>query len=180
MSPLPPLGFKSFAAWTPDGAYDALATAIVPSGGLASVVFAGVPSGYKHLQLRVMYNAWTTTNGDFRMRFNSDSGSNYSRHGLYGNGANAVAYSSAPDTYIGAGYGTNGGYVSAVIIDVLDYASDKYKTVRTLEARDRNGSGDIAISSGSWRNSAIVTAIEFTPPSSVFPEFSHFALYGVK
>jgi hypothetical protein len=167
--------------WAPNGAMDALSTVNVPSGGLASIAFSGIPSGYKHLQLRILYGNWTSSNGDVKMRFNLDSSSNYSRHGLYGNGANAVAYGLANETYIGAGYLVNGGYVSTVIIDVLDYASiTKYKTTRTLEGRDRNGSGDVALSSGSWRNTSAVSTIELTPPTGNFPQYSQFALYGVK
>ena len=35
----------------PYGAYDSLATVTVPSGGVASVTFAGIPSGYQHLHI---------------------------------------------------------------------------------------------------------------------------------
>ena len=35
------------------GNYDALATVTVPSGGLSSITFAGIPTtGYSHLQIR--------------------------------------------------------------------------------------------------------------------------------
>jgi molecular chaperone HtpG len=37
--------FRSAAG--PDGAYDALATVTVPSGGLASITFAAIPNTYK-------------------------------------------------------------------------------------------------------------------------------------
>ena len=82
--------FRSAAG--PQGAYDALATVTVPSGGVASIEFAGIPTGYKHLQLRLLTRTNRADTNDFMtIRFNGDSGSNYAYHSLYGNGASAGA-----------------------------------------------------------------------------------------
>jgi len=155
VSPLPPLG--SFAFGGALGDYQSIATNIVGAGGASSVTFSSIASTFKHLQLRVTYAPWTTTNGDFKMRINSDSGSNYSRHGLYGNGASAVFYGLTNETYVGAGYGANGGYVSLVIIDVLDYANtNKYKTSRALAGYDTNGAGYVTLNSSLWMSTRLL------------------------
>jgi hypothetical protein len=49
--------------YTLTGNYDALGTVTVPSGGLSSVTFAGIPqTGYSHLQVRIMAVTNTTAN----------------------------------------------------------------------------------------------------------------------
>ena len=55
MSPLPGIYASQISGHTfvPSGAYDALASVTIPAGQTAtSIVFAGIPSGYKHLQIR--------------------------------------------------------------------------------------------------------------------------------
>jgi hypothetical protein len=166
------------AAFTPEGAYDSLATVTVPSGGVASIDFAGIPTGYKHLQIRATILN-TTNSGDIYMRLNSDTGSNYKAHYLYGGGSSAAA-GVLTQTYIYAAFAapTNPG---VGIIDILDYANtNKYKVTRTLMGNDRNGAGDIALTSGLWLNANAITGISIFPGTASFAQYSSFALYGVK
>jgi hypothetical protein len=180
--------------WEPQGAFDALATVTVPSGGVASVTFAGIPSTYKHLQIRCLVQETRATYGiaEFDLRFNADSGSNYSHHGLWGDGGSASASgnASAGSIRIGNGtFGTNtGGTFGAGIIDILDYASiTKNKVVRALTGVDVNGTvggagGRVGLFSGSWYNTLPVTSFVLTPssPSTDFTQYSQFTLYGVR
>ena len=173
--------------WAPEGAYDSLATVTVPSGGAASIDFVGIPSGYKHLQIRAITR--DTDSGGFglttTLRFNSDTGANYSWHWLYGTGSGsgaANAGASATSTALGWTTGTAGTASSyaAIVLDILDYAdTNKYKTHRQLYGIDLNGSGGIWLSSGSWRNTAAITSITLNQQAS-FAQYSSFALYGVK
>ena len=73
------------------GNYDALATVTVPIGGLSSVTFAGIPTtGYSHLQVRAIVRDTGSSYGyNVRLRFNGDSGSNYTSHNIEGNGSSA-------------------------------------------------------------------------------------------
>jgi hypothetical protein len=116
--------------WAPDGAYDSLATVTVPSGGLASIEFAGIPNTYKHLQIRSL--SLTTGALWFQTNVNGDTSTNYASHALYGSGASATAFGTGTGV---AAYGytalINATGQSALIIDFLDYASTtKNKTVR--------------------------------------------------
>jgi hypothetical protein len=79
-----------------EGAYDSLATVSVPSGGVSNITFAGIPAGYKHLQLRMISRNTGAVAGTYDnwLTFNSDSGSNYSFHLLQGNGTAATASAS--------------------------------------------------------------------------------------
>jgi hypothetical protein len=177
--------------WSPEGAYDSLATITVPSGGLASIEFAGIPNTYKHLQIRWIGRITATTadeNLQIRVGAESiDTGSNYSQHILYGNGSSAVAGGSANQTGANIGRLTGANSTAnafgAGVIDILDYANtSKNKTIRAISGNDQNGSGLIWYASGAYYNTAAITTIQFNQlyGSGVFAQNSQFALYGVK
>jgi hypothetical protein len=171
--------------WSPEGAYDSL-NSITLSTSAASVTFQGIPTGYKHLQIRgiVRGDGGNTDNG-FYLRLNSDSGTNYTRHRILGDGTSATAsantsLNNASQVGMPAG-GASGGIFGTLVIDILDYANtNKYTTVRTLGGHDRNGAGFISPLSNLWLNTDTVTSIliAFDGPNMV--QHSHFALYGVK
>jgi len=177
--------FRSAAG--PDGAYDALATVTVPSGGVASVTFAGIPTGYKHLQIRCLYKVNNTNGGSSRITYNGDSGNNYSSHYLIGDGssASAGAVTSSPFAWVGVGDQSTSNF-SASILDILDYANvSKNKTHRALSGVDNNGSGVVVFTSGAWLNTSAINSITLTPQSNTTPtntylQYSQFTLYGVR
>jgi hypothetical protein len=166
--------------WQPDGAYDSLATVIVPSGGLASITFAGIPNTYKHLQLRA--SILGTSSGESpNTRFNGDTtSSNYICHRLNGNGSSASAAAYANNFYFP---GTTGSTTApcVTVTDFLDYANTtKFKTVRSLEGNDTNGGGFINLWSGLWRSTDALNEIKMTLTSGTYQQHSQFSLYGVK
>jgi hypothetical protein len=174
--------FRSAAG--PDGAYDALSVITVPSGGLASITFAGIPNTYKHLQIRSLVRNTSTSNG-YNARFNSDSGSNYARHYLIGTGSSAVAAAVTSTTSAvlnDAAISTSGTNVfGASVCDILDYANiTKNKTIKTLGGFDNNGSGSVGLLSGLYMSTSAISSILIFPDAGNFAENSQFALYGVK
>ncbi len=87
----------------PAGAFDALATITVPSGGSASITFSGIPTDYNRLQIWGFGQSSRATYGwdDVLIRFNGDTASNYSRHYLGGDGSSVYSGSAnTPATYI--------------------------------------------------------------------------------
>jgi len=176
-------------SWQPTSAYDALSTVIVPSGGLSSITFAGIPAiGYNHLQLRVMLKTTTNSNSDGGVfyRFNDDSSSNYSNHDIRAAGGGSVSvYGAGNSTACGMGFatGTNGNNTNlftAYVIDILDYANlNIYKTTRSLEGYIVPGQeGSFWIRSNNWRSFDAINKITFA--GSTFAENSQLSLYGVK
>jgi hypothetical protein len=163
-----------------------IATTLVGSGGAASVEFSNIPQGYKHLQIRgIVRYAGAAGNNPMYLTLNNDSGSNYSWHGVYGNGATASAGASINQSRIDidriAGANAASDIFGTFVIDILDYANtSKFKTTRNLGGIDQNGSGFIFFESGSWRNTAAVNTIKFVPPSDNFVQHSRFSLYGIK
>lgn len=172
--------------WEPQGAYDALSTVTVPSGGLASITFAGIPQGYKHLQIRAFAKDSTAGAGDLRWQFNSDIATNYSFHELYATGTGSPSSFGYGGTAYGnlsnwASLSTSTNQFSVAIIDIFDYANvSKFKTSRAFGGRDNNGTGTIELASMSWRNAAAISSINFYLTTANFAEYSQFTLYGVK
>jgi len=174
--------------WQPEGAYDSLATVTVGATAVSSITFAGIPSTYKHLQVRYLARTSRSAGSeDLMMQFNSDTGSNYSFHYMIGTGSGTPAAGGAgTQTFMYIPTTTSSTATASIfgagIVDILDYANtNKYKTMRTLGGEDRNGSGTVALESGSWQNTnAISTVTLKTISSNNFVEYSSFALYGVK
>jgi hypothetical protein len=169
--------------WEPAGGYDALWSTTVASGGVSSITISGIPTGYKHLQIRVSMTTATAGYG-MLVRFNSDSGSNYVQHYLYGTGATAAALAYTAQTeanLFGTSTGSSTTQPSVAVGDILDYANtNKYKTVRSLSGVDKNGSGEISLISSLWMNTAAITSITIEPRGVNYSQYSSFALYGVK
>jgi len=175
--------------WAPTSAYDALATSVVPSGGLSSITFAGIPqTGYSHLQVRVIarstYNTGASSALTMQLNGNSTIG-NYSVHLFDGNGSGTPgAYGASGDYPQGsiANATAGAGIFGVNIFDILDYTNtNKYKTIRNIGGNDNNGSGAVRYASGSfYADTNGITSITFQTNSANLAEFSHFALYGVK
>lgn len=159
--------------------YESIATAS-PSGS-STFDFTSIPSTYKHLQIR--YATKGTSNGTgIRIRFNSDTGSNYYIHYLYGTGSGSpvgLAQGLTTSGVIGE-VTTTADVQSSGVIDILDYLStNKNKTVRTLFGYDNNGSGTMYFNSVLWSATpAAITSITIFPSSGTIT--GSFALYGIK
>lgn len=173
--------------YSPTGAYDALATVSVGSGGASSITFSGIPNTYTHLEIRGIGRSVNAIGGiGLRMQFNGDTGSNYAAHGIYGDGSTPTAYNSVSTTALPVGelVGTSGtaNVFGASIITILDYASIvKNKTVRTLEGIDLNGSGYIEFDSGFWINqTSKINSIYLYTTNGNFAQYSSYSLYGVR
>jgi hypothetical protein len=175
------------------GAYESIAT-ITCAGSESSISFTSIPSTYKHLQIRFISKespaSGTANSYSGMMRINSDTGTNYATHRLYGDGSSV--YADGASSAVGAywtymtTYGTGIANIYAGgIIDLHDYSSTtKNKTIRAFCGADANtGSsvGKVILSSGLWMNTAAVTTLTFTPANSSFMGAgSVFSLYGIK
>ena len=169
--------------------FESIQTVTVGSGGSSSVTFSSIPSTYKHLQIRAIARCGVSgevSQGMF-MRVNSDSGSNYSWHAIYGTGSVVAAGGGTSTTYAYGGYITGPNATASNfagnVIDILDYAdTNKYKTVRSLVGFDNNGSGNLALLSSNWRSTSAITSLTLLVElaGGSFTQYSSFALYGVK
>jgi hypothetical protein len=165
--------------------FESIETVTVGSGGSSTVEFTSIPSTYQHLQLRLIARDGQASGFNNEIiRFNGDTGSNYSAHMIYGNGSSAGAAGYANVTSVNVGFyassaGTTANVFGVAVIDILDYANtNKYKTVRTLTGGDASGSGLVLLTSGNWRNTNAITSIQLS--GATYSQYSSFALYGIK
>ena len=166
----------------PPTAYESIQTVTVGSGGVSNLTFSSIPSTFTHLQIRYIARNSSLASNTI-MRFNSDSGSNYSTHYLVGNGSSASSGAEVNSAYIYTDIlSQTSTYFSPTVIDIFDYANtNKYKTSQALSGMDMNGSGTIWQVSGSWRNTAAITSITLSIGAGFnFAQYSHFALYGIR
>jgi hypothetical protein len=161
--------------------YESIAT-VNGNGSNTSLSLTSIPSTYSSLQLRFVSR--DANNSQMWIRFNSDTGSNYSWHYLRGNGTAASATGGASATSIQYNGWNNGTAttVAAGIVDILDYAStSKYKTTRSFMGYDQNGAGFVYLSSGLWQSTSAITSITLVNGDSVaFSSDTQIALYGIK
>jgi hypothetical protein len=170
------------------GAMFPLGMVSVGSGGSSTITFSSIPATYTHLQIRAIARSTraSVNNVYVNMQINSDTGSNYSYHDLYGDGSTptAGAITSANQNYIQriTASTATASVFGTFVIDILDYANtNKYKTLRSLGGFDLNGSGQIYLVSGLWRNTNAITTLQFTSQATGdFAQYSQFALYGIK
>jgi hypothetical protein len=161
--------------------YESIASSTL-SGGETSVTFSSIPSTYKHLQIR--WNALNSSaNADIAFRLNSDTGNNYTFHGVEANGTTISGSNkgtSLSEAYVGIGSGVSS--VPGVgVLDLLDYTStNKYKTIKSFFGYDSNGSGYTIFRSSLWLDTSAVNTISVRVTPGTFSQYTSFALYGVK
>jgi hypothetical protein len=155
--------------------YDKIATYTVPSSA-SSYTFSVIPATYTDIALIV----GGTGSGDasIMMRFNGDTGSNYSTTFLYGTGSVAVSGRVANDSWIVAmgRINTTGG---ASVINIQNYSNTT--TNKTVIGRGSGGATLVIAAVGLWRSTAAINSITLSPESSVtFATGTTFTLYGIK
>lgn len=169
------------------GNYSSIATVNVPASGATTIAFTNIPQQYKHLQIRALVrsNYASSSNQNAYIQFNGDTAANYSYHELTGQGSTVGSSGSANVTGPRiVNYATTIGLANTFgvgIIDILDYTdTNKYKTYRSLNGNDQNGSGYVILFSGNWRSTSAISSIVIGDNGGgTFQQYSSFALYGV-
>lgn len=150
------------------------------SSATSTVTLSSIPSTYTDLVLVVNY--WSTGSySDSVIRFNSDSGTNYSSTQIWGpNGSSTYTqrFSGVSSIYLPTTSNTSGG--SMALINVMNYANTSIYKTAGVNANDLvNGRKYLNI--GLWRNTAAINSITITATNSVnYAVGSTFTLYGIK
>ncbi len=168
--------------------YELIATEILGSTE-ASVTFdvSSLGSTYKHLQVRLVARASGSLTGarDLFIRFNGDTGSNYTSHNLRGTGS-AVQSNSLTSrtnilnesTFVNNNEAAN--IFGLAVIDILDpFSTTKNTTTRSLGGF--NGSTSrLYLGSGVFRSTAAITSVNIGPAIDSILADSRFSIYGIK
>lgn len=156
--------------------YEPIATTTLSSAA-SSITFSSIPSTYTDLR---MIMVGTATNGSsILFNYNSDTGNNYSRILLQGNGtaASSSSQSNTDGNYAGTWYSS---YPCFTTIDLMSYAGSTYKTNLITTNADINGSGNIRYIVGLWRSTSTINSITFSIYLDTFNAGTTATLYGIK
>lgn len=164
--------------------YDELQTITVGSN-TPNITFNSIPGTYTDLIL-VANMATTVAGWSGLLRFNGDSGSNYSSTQLVGTGSAAISSrgTNLPTIYLGYypdAFGQVGN--NNFIVHIQNYSNTT--TFKTVFARSNNNSTGGATNAveqavGLWRNTAAITSISIPAGSGNILAGSTFSLYGVR
>ena len=163
---------------------------VTATGGSNTLTFSNIPQTYTHLQLRgIARDGRADINDALFVQFNSDSGTNYTAHGLAGRTTSPTVAVAAYDSRLNqtgaytarvSSANTNANCFGAGITDILDYTNtNKYKTVRTISGYDNFSDGEVDLYSAAWYSTAAITSMTIIGVNGNFYAGSTFALYGV-
>ena len=161
----------------PTPTYTPLATLTLASA-TSSVTFSNIPATYRDLIL--ITDGSLASANEFRLRFNSDTGSNYPKviaQGFTGGTFSVALTSTSIVPWDPNNLEANSRF--AILANVMDYsATDKHKTalIRT------NGRADttplVSMAAGRWANTAAINSVNVSSGAN-FNIGSTFSLYGV-
>ena len=159
--------------------YEPIATTTLGSS-TASVTFSSISGSFTDLVL-VFNGGITTADYAIRIRFNGDSGSNYSRTAVAGVSNQALSDRASNNTGLNvfAGYaGIPANTLETVgIAHIQNYSNST--TYKTVLSRTSNASRSTEAQVGLWRSTSAITSIVIDTGSGNLYAGSTFTLYGI-
>jgi hypothetical protein len=162
--------------------YEKIASTTVGTAS-ATITLGSIPATYTDLRLVVVANTTGTSDYNVQLRFNGDSGNNYSRTGYdIGSSAN-YGFANTNQTFIDWVYahGLNP-TLSFIAYDIFSYAGNKFKPVLVNASHNTTSSTASGLSriSGAWRSTSAITSVELSMSSTNFAVGTTATLYGIK
>ena len=157
-------------------------TVTVGAGGASSIDFTSIPGTATDL-LVVCSLRNTTNESGIRLRFNTDTGSNYPYRMLYGNGASATSETGTTTgiaTYSAAYLSATANTYGNISFYIPNYAGSTNKSVSVDGVSENNATTAYqALTAGLWSNTAAITTVKVTAWSGTWAENSTASLYSV-
>jgi hypothetical protein len=155
--------------------YTPIATTTLGSAA-SSYTFSSIPSTYTDLVL--IANTTAAGNQNILLRFNSDSGTNYSYTRVTG----AASATSNRESSIDAinlynSSASLNGVMATTIIQVMNYANST--TYKTVIGRGNGGANEVNAQVGLWRSTSAITSLTLSIFTTNFSAGSTFTLYGI-
>lgn len=159
--------------------YEPIATTTLGSAA-SSIDFTSIPGTYT--DLKVVFVGTATAATGLRAQFNSDTGTNYSRTSLLGDGSAVYSQRATSVAFISLGINDNLNTTTPTlrVMDVFSYAGSTNKTVLTSESTDLNGSGAATVAVQLWRNTGAITSISLNVSGTTMKIGTTATLYGIK
>lgn len=151
--------------------YEPIAT--TTTTGTNSITWSSIPATYT--DLIVIAGGYETPNAYFIMRLNGDSGSNYSRTALRGNGSTASSARASNENGWFPDFSTN---TSVAICHIMNYSNST--TYKTMLGRFNNSDNIVVAQVNLWRNTAAVNEVKLLSPTAGNNLIGTFTIYGIK
>ena len=160
--------------------YEPIATQTLGSA-TASITFSSIPATYT--DLRLVFVLKNTSADNPIVRLNSDSGTNYSRIILRGDGSAASSGRSTSTSQTILGYNFSGASAQFTFytLDFFSYAGSTNKTFLITASEDENGVGYSTSMVSLYRSTTAISTIALSNFSSnTFAAETTATLYGIK
>jgi len=166
------------------GTYEKIATTTLGSNQ-TDITFSSISGSYTDIIL-VCHYASQLNDYNFRIRFNGDSGNNYSKTDLMGspNGATSGTLSNYNSIFFtqAVGAGTSLNTPGDTIAQIMNYSNTTtYKTALVrANAVKNDGAMSTEANIGLWRNTAAINSITFGTTSGYLVTGTTATIYGIK
>jgi len=156
--------------------YEPIASQTLGSNA-ANIEFTSISGNYTDLVLIVQGKAITSDSG-WRIRFNSDTGSNYSTTEVYGNGSSAVSGRLTSVTGMPIGWAETAN-TNMTIVQIQSYANTSVnKTALSAYSAPASFVGRVV---GLWRSTSAITTITlYLNSGNNLASGTTASLYGIK
>lgn len=159
--------------------YEPIATTTLGSSS-ASIVFSSIPSTFS--DLRLVVHAITTGSGNMGIRFNTDTGTNYSVTNLTA----SVTSSSSTRTTNANGAIVGGNSIlstspASFIFDIINYSNTSYNKsfLTTINMNKGTTAGSVELVSGLWRGVNAISTVTLYLSLNSFNTNTTATLYGI-
>lgn len=159
--------------------YEPIASTTLGSAA-ADVTFSSVPGTFTDLVLVISGRKSTGTGtDDYKLNFNSDTGSNYSQTFLFGNGSSASSGRNSNLAYgpVGRFASSTASGPSVNVIHIMSYAnSNVFKTILDSSASEADVIRRVVL----WRSTNAITSIKIEGSLASLGSGTTLSLYGIK
>lgn len=150
---------------------------VASSGSISTFTLSSIPATYTDLVLICISEA--TPGPEIWMRLNSDTGSNYSRTIVSGNGTSAISNRTSNATKAFLNDGVTANVPSSQIVNIMNYSNTT--TYKTIISRSNSTPDAAQALVNLWRSTAAINSITILfDRASTFNAGSTFTLYGIK
>ena len=147
-----------------------------------SISFSTISSAYTDLRIVLVGNS-NSTGADIRLRFNSDTNTNYSYTDKAGYSSSAFSSRSTSKAYIATNFQSfiASSQTNMVIYDLMNYSNaTTYKTTFIrMSTSQSDGSGGVDNGVGIWRSTSAITDISLSFAATTFTAGTTATLYGI-
>lgn len=164
-----------------------ISTNTITTGGITNIAFSAIPQNYTDLylflNLRSDVAAWGTGSS---LKFNNDSGANYTWRGIYafgssGVGPNVSTGTTSIQTGVFPGSSSNANTFSAQTLYIPNYTSSTHKSVSIDSVNEgvNSTSVEMDMNVGIWASTSAITNLQIGSNSGNFVIGSTISLYGI-